>query len=95
VPLVRFVGTSGRGDNTAVIRLEAGSDGQPRQLILGGDALEVSHDELKRLASVAGVEVIESEQSDLGDLGGDDLSPDQGQTGWTTIGTPTVPGDKE
>lgn len=60
MPLVEVVGGATREDKTGLIRLAPADDGSPREIVVGGEAVEVSGAELVALASSFEVRVIEN-----------------------------------
>lgn len=61
MPLVKYLGNATAEDNTEIIHLVDDEEGNPRELVRGGDPLEVTGEELQTMAGNYQVEVIEDE----------------------------------
>ena len=84
MPLVRVVGGVSREDAIQIYQLSPGPDGGIRQLRRGGPAMWVSAHELRKLASIAQVEVIEEDHP----AGLDQTPKPAAQSVWQTVSVP-------
>lgn len=63
MPLVKYLGNATAEDNTEIIHLADDEEGNPRELVRGGDPLEVTGEELQTMAGNYQVEVVEDPSS--------------------------------
>lgn len=98
MPRVKFIGGASREDNTEIIKLADADDGTPRHIYRGGEAVEVTHEELKQLASGYEVQVIEDESAssssplvDSDESSGPGTVPPTGASTASSAGSPATP----